>query len=149
MKRSEVRTFLREGVETITPSLAFYEGQIPDFAAQPSNQYPSVLSLLEVVQPDLASNSAPSDSWDIKLYIFNRDTMDSNPDLYEGIVDSCDEVAQKLVYKYRNVIEGYKLVTMVSLRREKFIKSSKLGPDVLTGVVLSFVLKAPDKTNVC
>lgn len=145
MKRSEVRTFIREGVESISPSLTFSEGLITDFNADVSRTLPTVHHILETNDTEL-TQSAPSDSWRIQLLIANLDKQDSAADVYEDIVDHCDEVAQKLIYKYRNIIEGYKLVTMDAINRRKFVKKHAT---CLTGIELTFNLHAPDKTNVC
>lgn len=151
MKRSEVRTFIREGVEAISPSLTFSEGLITDFNADVSRTLPTVHHILEENNTDLHESRAgialaPSDAWKIKLLIANLDKQDSAADVYEDIVDHCDEVAQKLIYKYRNIIDGYKLVTMDGINRKKFVKKHAT---CLTGIELTFNLNAPDKTNVC
>lgn len=151
MKRSEVRTFIREGVEAISPSLTFSEGLITEFNADVSRNLPTVHHLLEENTTDLLETRggvamAPSDTWKIKLIIANLDKMDSVSDVYEDIVDHCDHVAQKLIYKYRNIVDGYKLVTMDGINRKKFVKKHAA---CLTGIELTFNLNAPDKTNVC
>jgi hypothetical protein len=145
MKRSEVRAFIKEGVNAISPVLTFSEGLVTDFNSDVSRQTPTVHNLMEEDDTDL-SKSAPSDGWKIKLLIANLDKVDSSADVYEDIVDHCHEVAQNLVYKYRNIIDGYKLVTMDAITRKKFVKKYAA---CLTGIELSFTLHAPDKTNVC
>lgn len=145
MKRSEVRTFISEGVKAITPVLTFSEGLVSEFNADTSRGLPTVHLILEDNDTDL-TESAPSDTWKIKLLIANLDKMDSTASIYEGIVDRCDEIAQKLIYKYRNVIEGYKLVTMDGINRKKFVHKYAA---CLTGIELIFSIHAPDKTNVC
>jgi hypothetical protein len=145
MKRSEVRAFIKEGVNAIAPVLTFSEGLITDFNADVNRALPTVHHLLESNDTDL-TESAPSDNWKIRLIIANLDKQDSAAEVYEDIVDHCDEVAQKLIYKYRNIIEGYKLVTMDGINRKKFVKKHAA---CLTGIELTFNLHAPDKTNVC
>lgn len=146
MKRSSVRTFIKDGVNAISPVTEFHEGIVSDFAAQRSNQYPSSLLVLESVDVDI-SLSAPLDSWHVLLVLFQIDKMDSAPEVYEGLVDACDEVAQKLQYQYRNVIEGYKLITMANVSRTKFVKSPKYGADCLTGIELAFDINSPDQSD--
>jgi hypothetical protein len=146
MKRSEVRAFIKKGVNAITPVLTFSEGLITDFNAGAVNQtLPTVHHLLEGNDTDL-TESAPSDTWTIRLIIANLDKVDSAASMYEDIVDHCDHIAQKLIYKYRNIVEGYKLVTMDGITRKKFVKKYAA---CLTGIELNFNLNAPDKTNVC
>jgi hypothetical protein len=145
MKRSEVRAFVQTGVNAITPVLDYWEGEITDFNAQRSNEYPGVLLVLEENDIELTTSS-PQDSWKIKLIIANIDKLDSTPEVYEDIIDHCDEVAQKLIYKFRNIVSGYKLITMDSINRKKFIKKYA---DCLTGIELTFDLHAPDQTIVC
>ncbi len=147
MKRSEIRVFVRDGVNAMLPVLDFSEGQITDWNAQRSNQYPGVLSVIETTDTDiLDTNSSPYDTWPIKIIIANKDALDSAPEVYEDIIDQCDFIAQKLVYKYRAIIQGYKLTTIESIKREKFIKKYA---DCLTGIELTFDLKNQDQTNVC
>lgn len=147
MKRSEIRQFIRSGVESIAPKLDYSEGQLLDFNAQRSNVYPGVLLLLETTETDIpTSTTAPDDKWPIKLLIMQKDALDSIPEIYEGIVDQCDLIAQNLIYKYRNVILGYKLTTIESIKRTKFIKKYA---DCLTGIELTFDIKNQDVTNVC
>ena len=145
MKRSEVRQFVEDGVNQITPALDYYEGLITDFNSKRNNQYPAVHLLLETTDTEL-DGSAPTDDWDIVLIIAKLDKMDSLPPQYEGIVDDCHYISQQLIYKYRNIVNGYKLVTIEDVKREKFVKKYA---DCLTGIELSFTLKAPDQTNVC
>lgn len=146
MKRSEVRQFIKDGVNAIAPVLTFSEGLITDFNAGVVNQtLPTVHHLLEGNDTDL-TESAPSDTWKIRLLIANLDKVDSASSVYEDIVDNCDVVAQKLIYKYRNIIDGYKLVTMDGINRKKFVKKHAA---CLTGIELTFNIHAPDKTNVC
>ncbi len=147
MKRSEVRTFIRQGVNSLTPVLDYSEGQITDWNAQRSNQYPGVLLVLERTDSDIPDTNQPLlDTWPIQILIANKDALDSTPDIYEGIVDQCDEIAQNLIYKYRNIVAGYKLVTMKNVKREKFIKKHA---DCLTGVQLDFDIINQDQTDVC
>lgn len=147
MTRREVRTFIETGVNAMVPVIEFHEGTIFNFASSKAT-YPSCLLLLESVA-STEDQSAPSDSWSIELILSLQDKLDSLPKQYEDLVDRCDEVAQKLVYKYRNIVSGFKLTTMEDTLRERFIKSPLYGPDCLTGVKLSFSLKGPDQTNVC
>ena len=144
MTRSEIRAFIRDGVYTLKPSIDYGNGLITDFNSIRSHTYPAAWLLLETTDTDV-SLSAPSNKWNILLVIGKIDKMDSNN--YEEIVDQCDDIARKLVYIYRNVLEGYKKVTMESVKREKFIKKYA---DCITGIELSFVINTPDQnTDVC
>jgi hypothetical protein len=146
MTRTEVRTFLNTGVDSLAPSTEFGSGLITDFNSDRSNVYPSVWQNIKPVSPDLASNGAPLDTWDIELIIAQKDAMDSAPEQYESIIDASDLIAQKLIYLYRNVIDGYKLVSLTSINRTPFVKKYA---DCLSGVNLTFKIVVPDKTNVC
>lgn len=148
MTRSEVREFIKEGINLMNPPIEFNEGTVPDFAGQRTNEYPSSLLVLETVETSIAF-SAPTDSWAIRLIIFKQDKLDSVAEVYEGMVDECDDIARKLIYKYRNIVEGYKLVSMTSVTRTKFIKGKEFGADCLTGIEINFTLTSPDTQNVC
>lgn len=145
MNRSEVRAFLEAGVNELTPSLEFGAGMITDFNSIRLHTYPSVWQIAAGVNIEIEF-SAPVAQWDIQLIIGQKDRADSSPAEYELILDECDTIAQKLIYKYRNIVEGYKLTTMASVTREPFIKKHA---DVVSGVLLSFTLVSPDQTNVC
>ena len=146
MTRAEVRQFIEAGVNALTPSVEFGSGLITDFNSMRSHQYPSVWMNVTPVTPVIAYNVAPTDQWDIELIIAQKDAVDSSPEQYEHIIDDCDLIAQKLVYKYRNVISGYKMVTMEGFRRVPFVKKHA---DCISGVTLTFTLVAQDTTNVC
>lgn len=148
MKRSEVREFLRHGVNALLPVPEFGSGLITDFNYISSKQadFPKVWQVITPVSV-VEGNSAPTESWNIELLICRLDRMDSSPAQYEAIIDECDEMARKLHYKYRNIVDGYKLVTMEGINREPFIKKHAA---CLTGVTLSFTLIAPNtSSDVC
>jgi hypothetical protein len=146
MKRSEIRELLRGGVNALDPPPEFGSGQISDFNSLRSHTYPSVWQTVKAVDVDGLEFSAPLDKWDIELIIAQKDALDSTPETYEGIVDAADLIAQKLIYQYRNVISGYKLIAIDGINREPFIKKYA---DCLTGVKLTFTITANDTTNVC
>ncbi len=145
MKREEVREFLKEGVNGIVPAPEFGSGLITDFNSIRSHEYPAVWQVVSPVGT-VEGTSAPQDSWEIELIVAQKDRMDSSHDEYEHILDDCDLIAQKLIYKYRKIVDGYKLVTMESIRREPFVKKYA---DCLSGVMLTFTLNVPNQTNVC
>lgn len=148
MKRSEVRTFIKNGVNELTTPPTFGSGLYSFFNSERSWKYPVVFH--ETVPIGVVSSSidyqAPTDDWDIVLWISQQGKMDMVPSEYEPLIDQCDEIAQKLIYKYRNIIAGYKLVTIDSVTRTPFVK---INADCLVGVTLRFTIMAPDKTNVC
>jgi hypothetical protein len=143
MKRSEIREIIKAGVDSLTPVLQFWDGELSDWNAKRDNRYPGVLSILDSVESKYAQNMSPLDSWPIRLLVCKIDKMDSNPSDYESIVDSCDEIAQKLIYYYRDNALSYDITTA---SRKRFIKKHA---DCLTGVELTFTIQANDKTRVC
>jgi hypothetical protein len=148
MTRLEVRTFIKQGVQSLSPDLSFDSGLYTFFNSNRSWSYPLVFQ--ETVPIGVTSTSiefqAPTDDWDIVLWISQKGAVDMVPSEYEPLIDQCDEIAQKLMYKYRNVIAGYKLVTLNSVSRTPFVKKNA---DCLAGVTLRFKINSPDKTNVC
>lgn len=145
MKRAEIREFIRQGVVAITPSVEFDSGLLTDFNSQRAHIYPKVWLESPSTKIDYPA-SAPINDWNIKLYIASLDRMDSAPAIYEDLVDQADYIAQQLLYQYRTIISGYKLLAIEGTSREAWIKKNA---DCLTGVVLSFNLKGPDQTDVC
>jgi hypothetical protein len=146
MKRGEVRSFLRSGVNALSPAPDFGSGRITEFNSLPNKKYPAVWQNVRPVDVDVPNNTSPLDEWDIELIIAQIDRQDSSTEEYEAIIDEADFIAQKLIYQYRNVTSGYKLIAIDSIKREPFVKKYA---DCLTGVMLSFTIRANDKTNVC
>jgi len=148
MKRSEVRDFLKAGVDELVPAIEFGSGRLSEFNPVSVNgSFPRVWQLVTPMSSEHEPGSAPLDSWSIELLIAGKDDMGSKAEQYEHIIDDCDEIAQKLVYKYRNIVSGYKGITLTSFNREPFVK--KNGAAVMSGVQLSFTIVSQDKTNVC
>lgn len=147
MKRREIRSFIQSGVNDMN-SVEFGSGLITDFNSIRNHQYPAVWQNIKPVSVNIggAGSSSPLDTWDIELTIGQKDAMDSSPEQYEDLIDNCDEIAQKLTYKYRNIVGGYKIVTLEDFSRTPFVKKYA---DCITGVVLAFKMIVPDKTNVC
>lgn len=146
MDRSEVRAFIEAGVNELVPAIEFGAGLVTDFNSIRSHEYPAVWQVTSPVSSEHLPSGAPTDNWNIELIVAQIDRMDSSPQEYEHIIDDCDLVAQKLIYQYRNIIDGYKLTTMTGVNREPFVKKHA---DCVTGVILTFQLISPDKTNVC
>lgn len=146
MKRVEIRDFLKAGVDLLTPSHEFGRGRLSEFNSKRNWKYPVVWWKTAGLESNQLSTGAPTDRWDIQLYIGLLDKDGSAADQYEALRDTCDETAQRLNYAYRQVVSGYKLVTIESFKRDPF---TKINSDCVTGVILSFTLIAPDKTNVC
>lgn len=146
MKRSEIRDFLKAGVNALTPPPEFGSGRLSEFASLRSHTYPSVWQNIKPVNVQI-ENIAPLDNWEIELTIAQLDKPDSTADQYEQIIDESDYIAQKLIYQYRNVTTGYKKLTISEVTRTPFVK--KLSPDCISGVVLAFTIVATDTTNVC
>jgi hypothetical protein len=144
MKRSEVRAFIESGVTALGTNIPFGSGKITDFNSKRDNTYPTVWLETIEVDPELTDTGLPIDDWLINLHICQKDLLDSLPLQYEGIIDQCDEIAQKLIYKYNRVVEGTDLITISGYSRTPFIKKHA---DDLTGVLLSFTITAPDKTD--
>lgn len=147
MKRSEIRTFLQSGVEAINPVMPFGSGRLTEWNSNRSNEYPGVW--WESDQPpgtELINQVLPSDGWPVLLHIGKLDKMDSSAKQYEEIIDDCDYIAQQLVHQYNQILSGSDSVTISNITRPPFIKKHA---DVVTGVILSFTLNAPDKTNLC
>ena len=151
MTRKQIREFIREGVDLMTPSIEFGSGRLSEFASIRSHKYPAVWMLLGVVSGTNPSPGAPSDQWEIELIIAQKDQPDSPAELYEQIIDLSDEIAQKLMYKYNQIVTTnnltYKLVTLSNRKRTPFVKD--YSPDCITGVKLTFTMTVPDRTNVC
>lgn len=145
MKRSEVRAFLKEGVDSLAPVLQFNAGRLSEFNSEFNKEYPYCWNSNLQSGTDLR-NSLPLDSWAVTIRIAKLDRPDSLPTQYETIVDECDYIAQRLIKKYNDVLESSKLVTITEISRPPFYKQHS---DCLTGVDLTFTINAPDKTSLC
>lgn len=146
MTRAEVRAFLKAGVDALTPVLEFGSGLITDFNIIPDKTLPQVWQETAPVGGTNPPNAVPLDDFEIRLHIAVMTSMDAAPEQYEPLIDECDLVAQKLMGQYNAIISGYKLVTISRRVRTPFVKKFA---HCMVGVLLTFTLNAPDKTNVC
>jgi hypothetical protein len=146
MKRSEVRAFVKSGVDYLNQSIPFNSGRISDFNKQRSNEYPYVWLESLSVTPDIQAQGPPMDSWNIVLHILNIDKVDSLPEQYELIIDECDEIGQHLVKTFNDLLTDSKNIVPDGVSRDPFIK---LHADCLTGIVLSFNINTWDKSSFC
>jgi hypothetical protein len=146
VKRTEVKTFLTAGINALSAGIAYSTGRISEFNSERMLSYPHThLSPLEVTTT-ITDSGLPYDDWSVQLMIGKKDEADSSPDQYEAIVDECDEIAQELIKQYNDIVSGYKTVTLSGINRKPFIKKNA---DRITGVELSFTIKAPDTSNWC
>lgn len=146
MTRSEVRTFIRRGVDAISMGVGFGSGRLSEFNKERNLSFPTAWLETVEVSPTILDNGLPMDSWQINLHIAKLDSQDSSPADYEAIIDECDVIAQKLIHKYNNEVSGYNLVTIEGYSRTPFIKAHS---EILTGVLLSFTINSPDTMAVC
>lgn len=156
MKREEVRAFLKAGADAIPTD--FDSGRLTEFNSKRDNAYPfSWVESLRTSTNFQTSGSMLIDNWEVVIHIAMLDKADSLQNDYELIVDACDTIARKLIWQYNQILYGssntstanqtaYKLITMDGVSREPFIKQHA---DCLTGVILSFTLIVPDRTDVC
>lgn len=144
MKRSQVRDFIKAGVDKLQLDFGF--GRPSEFSSKRDSQYPIVWLDSLSVDVELSPIGTPINSWVVVLYIMDKDKAGSSTAEYEDTVDGCDFIAQKLIRLYDQAISGYKLVQIVGIRREPYIH--KFADDA-SGVILSFTLTDPDKTDVC
>lgn len=146
MKRSEIRTLIQSAVDEVSGAYRFNSGRITEFNSNRSNEYPFVWLEPLQVATEITENQLPIDDWECIIHIAQKDAMDSKPEQYEAIVDECDYIAQKLLNKINNVVNGYKLLTLTGITRVPFIHKQA---DDTSGVILSFTINLPDTTNVC
>lgn len=160
MKRNEIREFLKQGADAI--DIFFGSGKVTDFNSLPDKKYPFAwLESLQSKTEFSKNGSSLIDSWTVKIHIAKQDSIDSDADTYESIIDHCDDFARKLIWQYNIILSGvaststissattkdlYMLLAMSGINKVPFIKQHA---DCLTGVILSFTLVSPDKTDVC
>lgn len=155
MTRAEIRAFLNAGVNAIDSNMPFGSGRISEWNSNLSNEYPG--TWYESVNnngegPDtyveLINQVLPQDGWPIRLHVGKLDKQDSSAAQYEQLVDDCDYIAQQLVHQYSQIQSNplYSSVSITGISRTPFVKKHK---DVVTGVILSFTLVDPDKTELC
>ena len=147
MTRTEVRAFLKAGVDALDPVLEFGSGLITDFNAKPDKTHPQVWQELRPVEGTNPPRQAPVDDWEIRLHIaIGHNQLDVPESIYEDVIDTCDLVAQKLMLQYNSIVSGYKLVSLTDRKRTPFAKKHA---HVMSGVILEFTINAPDKTDIC
>lgn len=145
MTRAQVRNFLGLGIDLLT-DVTYGTGRISEWNSNRSRVYPMAWIESLSVDTELANDVLPYDNWNISIHIAKKDAADSVEDEYEQLINDCDEMAQELIRYYNQVVSGYKLVNISGINRDPFIKKNA---DCLTGVILSFTLRAPDTTNLC
>lgn len=144
MKRSELKTFIKAGVDSL--NLWFGRGQITDFNSNQGISLPAVWQETQPANSDITSIQGVTNNWDVVLHIVKKDALDSSPDTYEDLIDECDEIAQKLVVQYNQIVSGSNLIQLTSFKRDPIIKQHAI---CLTGIKLSFTMIDPDNTNYC
>lgn len=148
MKRSEIRDFLKNGVTKINPSLHFGSGRISEWVSAGNKNFKQVWWESNVeASVELANQTLPVTTHNIRLHIAGQDKADASATDYEAVIDDCDYIAQQLIYQYNQVIEDHAQVSIEGISREPFVK--KYGNPVMSGVTLSFNLRGPDKTKLC
>lgn len=145
MKRSEVRNFIKAGVALLGDAYTFSDGRISDWNKE-QKEYPQIFLESLTVSTEINERGTPWNSWSIRLHIALKGQLDDVPTQYEGLIDKCDEVAQKLQYNYNQLVETDKLVTIEGMSREPF---QFKHADITHGILFSFTLKAPDRTSFC
>lgn len=149
MNRTQIRSFLQAGVTAVNSSIQFGSGLITDWNANRSNEYPGTWwESIVTDNAELTEQVLPLDEWPIKIHIGKKDALDSSTTQYESIVDDCHYIAQQLVHQYSQIMSNhfYSSVSITGISREPFVKKHA---DIVTGVILSFTLVDPDKTNLC
>jgi hypothetical protein len=146
MKRNEVRDLIKAAVQAVKSSYRFNSGRPSEFNSNRSNEYPYLWLESLSRGTELSENQMPSDDWNCIIHIAKLDKTDSVSEEYEAIVDECDLIAKKVTYQINQVVSGYKLLTLSGINSDPFIKKHA---DCTTGVILSFTLTSPDKTDVC
>lgn len=134
MTRQEIKEFIQSGAELF--NIPFDTGRISEFNSYRSNTYPFVFLESLTVSTELI-NSIQNDTWTVNLHIAYKDAIDSKTSQYESILDDADELAQKLIRRYNDILTNYNLVSISGVTRTPFIKKHA---DVLSGVLLSFSL---------
>lgn len=144
MKRSEIRAFLKAGVDALSPSIKFNAGRVSEFASETNKPFPYVW--VDELQGTGAAEN-PQENWEVSMLIAKLDKMDSLPAQYEALVDECDYIAQQLVIQYRNILTTSKKVSISDTPRVPFIKRNT--PDVTTGVTLTFTIADFSPVPIC
>lgn len=147
MTRAQVRTFVETGINDISSAIGFSSGRISEFVSKMGKE--NTFCWLESLSnsPEIINGSTPFDNWNIAIHIAKKNALDTSNDDYETTIDECDNIAQKLQYKYNQSVSGFALVKLLNISREPFIK--KHGNPIQSGVILSFVLNGPDTTDIC
>lgn len=163
MKREEVRQFLKYGADALAQmrppiGLHFDSGRLSEFNSLRGKAEPFAWVESLKTNTNISGNHYTLiDEWDVVIHIARFDKPDSLQDQYEELIDQCDQIARKLIWQYNYLLynsellstslkDSYKLVTLDGISREPFIKKYA---DCMTGVILSFTLNAPDRTDVC
>lgn len=151
MTRSEIRTFIEDGAKLITPQVSFGEGRRSEVHTMNNEAQDVIVWRMTTTGEEAGSQITqgqgnPFDSWPIQVYVLKKDRLDSKPSEYEELIDDCDLIAKKLIAKYQITVTNWDLVMIEDIGRAPIIKQFDVP---LTGVLLTFTITSPDKTDVC
>lgn len=144
MTRTEQNTFLKTGVNGLTPAIEYGRGRLSEWNSLRNHSYPAAWHETDDVSASVTTNLM-QESWNVRLHIAMKDQPGWSNDDYENLVDQCDEIAQNLIIRYNLLVAGSKLVTISDITRTPFIKKNS---DLITGVILAFTLNAPQAVAV-
>lgn len=149
MTRREISDFIKSGVDMLKPATQYARGRLSEWNSLRDHSYPAVwqeTSTDTPVNSEITTNLLPIDRHVIKLHIAQKDTQDSLPEQYEQIIDTADEIAQRLIFALNNEVTGYQTVQIFSTTRTPFVKKNA---DCITGVLLEFEVSNADTTDHC
>lgn len=135
MKRSEIRAYIKSGVDTLSPSIKFNSGRISEFSSGRNNEYPFVWLESLSSTPEVTESGKTFDNWSVALHIAKLDKADSTPEQYEALVDDCDYIAQQLWSQYNTILSDSNKLILTGADRQPFIHKHA---DNTTGVILTF-----------
>lgn len=146
MTRAQVSIFLYDGAKLLGNEFGFGIGRITEFNSNQQREMPYVW--VEEIQdaPEFANGIIPFNNWQCTIHVAYLDKADSIETQYEQLVNDADLITRKLLKYYNDIVDGSKLVTLNGSGVRPFRKKHA---QCLTGVILTFTLNMPDKTNLC
>ncbi len=146
MRREDLRSYIKSGVDALSPSIKFNSGRITEFNSQRNNEYPYVWLESLSSAPEVTDAGQSFDVWAIIIHVAKKDKPDSIPEQYEALVDECDYIAQQLWSQYNTILSTSTKLTLTGGARDPFIHKHA---DDTTGVILTFSIQDFSPTPIC
>ena len=145
-----LHTLIRDTVGGVGTNLFFYHGKDSNFNSEQKERYPLVWLDLVTTTSTFINENRTNDVHSVRLLFLDLDKVSADSSASNTIVFEMDKLARKFIIDLNNKVEdlndGVYSVEVANVRLTPFVK---VKASVLTGVLLEFILTAPDDVEYC